>query len=224
MASNVIAGRAKKHDGTAIDYVSIFNWTDGKCIAQVKPDQFGNWRYIYTKNLQVGITYVADGCEPITHGAYDFTHPSISKKWWRIKAIKNADDGDGSNKSRSVAELRFNTLSGLTGSTVTKAFAASALSGVPISRAFDGNSNTFFHSGYDYTGDWFIGYQFDAPEALTSISLQMRGDMQPAYKQEWQTATIEYSDDGVAWTKYGVIEPKIANMDLSLITTPIITD
>lgn len=72
MASNTIEGRAKKHDGTAIDYVSIFNWIDGTCIAQVKPDASGAWSYPYTEDVKVGITYVANGCEPITHGAYDF--------------------------------------------------------------------------------------------------------------------------------------------------------
>lgn len=66
-----LQGRAKKFDGTAIDYVSIFNWLDGKCIKQVVPNDTGNWSYDYFTNLKIGITYVADGCEPITHGAYD---------------------------------------------------------------------------------------------------------------------------------------------------------
>ncbi len=73
MADNIITGRAKKHDGTAIDYVSIFNWSDGKCIAQVTPDASGVWEFEYFNNINVGLTYVADGCEPITHGAYSFT-------------------------------------------------------------------------------------------------------------------------------------------------------
>lgn len=72
--ANKITGRAKKHDGTAIDYVTIFNWIDGKCIAQVPPDASGVWHYNYSKDLEVGITYVADGCEPITHGPYDFLY------------------------------------------------------------------------------------------------------------------------------------------------------
>lgn len=67
-----IEGRAKKHDGTAIDYVSIFNWSDGKCIAQVTPDATGKWEYEHFTNLNIGLTYVADGCEPITHGSYTF--------------------------------------------------------------------------------------------------------------------------------------------------------
>lgn len=74
MADNKIQGTAKKFDGTAIDYVSIFNWSDGKCIAQVVPDALGAWRYTYSKALEVGLTYVADGCEPITHGAYSFDY------------------------------------------------------------------------------------------------------------------------------------------------------
>lgn len=65
-----LRGKAKKYDGSPIDYVSIFNWPTGKCIAQVQPDERGNWRYDYYTDLNIGITYVADGCEPITHGAY----------------------------------------------------------------------------------------------------------------------------------------------------------
>lgn len=74
MADNQIMGRAKKYNGTAIDYVSIFNWIDGKCIAQVVPNESGEWVYSYSHDLKVGLTYVANGCEPITHGAYDFAY------------------------------------------------------------------------------------------------------------------------------------------------------
>ena len=69
-----IRGRAKRYDGASIDYVSLFNWTDGKCIAQVAPDAAGNWVYDYFKDLNIGITYVSNGCEPITHGEYKFTY------------------------------------------------------------------------------------------------------------------------------------------------------
>lgn len=69
-----IRGKAKRYDGAPIDYVSLFNWSDGKCIAQVVPDLAGNWVYDYFKDLNIGITYVSNGCEPITHGAYDFAY------------------------------------------------------------------------------------------------------------------------------------------------------
>lgn len=65
-----LRGKAKKYDGSPIDYVSIFNWPTGECIAQVQPDEMGDWKYDYYTDLNIGITYVADGCEPITHGAY----------------------------------------------------------------------------------------------------------------------------------------------------------
>lgn len=76
MTNNKIEGRAKKFNGTAIDYVSIFNWGDGKCIAQITPDASGNWQYTYSKGLQVGISYIANGCEPLTHGPYTFEYIS----------------------------------------------------------------------------------------------------------------------------------------------------
>lgn len=73
-----ITGRAKRFDGTAIDYVLLFSWKDGKCIAKRIPDGAGNWSFEYNANLIVGITYVADGCEPMTHGPYGFVLSEIT--------------------------------------------------------------------------------------------------------------------------------------------------
>ncbi len=69
-----ITGTALRYDGLPVDYVSIFNWADGKCIVQVVPDALGKWSYRYTKNLTIGITYVSNGCETVTHGAYEFVY------------------------------------------------------------------------------------------------------------------------------------------------------
>lgn len=91
MADNTITGRAKKYDGTAIDYVSIFDWDDGKCVAQVVPDISGNWQYKYARNLQVGLTYVADGCEPITHGSYYFEFLNIDEYADNVVALLHFD-------------------------------------------------------------------------------------------------------------------------------------
>ena len=66
-----ITGRAKRYDGTAIDYVLLFQWKTGKCLGRSIPDAAGNWSFDYDTNLIVGITYISDGCEPITHGAYE---------------------------------------------------------------------------------------------------------------------------------------------------------
>lgn len=67
-----ITGRAKHYDGLPVDYVLLFAWKTGKCLGKSIPDAAGNWSFDYDTNLIVGITYVADGCEPITHGAYEF--------------------------------------------------------------------------------------------------------------------------------------------------------
>lgn len=66
-----ITGRAKRYDGLPIDYVLLFAWKTGACIAKRIPDAAGNWSFDYDTSLIVGITYVSDGCEPITHGAYE---------------------------------------------------------------------------------------------------------------------------------------------------------
>lgn len=66
-----INGRAKRYDGLPVDYVLLFQWKTGKCLAKRVPDSAGNWSFDYDTNLIVGITCVSDGCEPITHGAYE---------------------------------------------------------------------------------------------------------------------------------------------------------
>lgn len=68
----IMTGRAKRYDGTAIDYVLIFQWKTGRCLGKSIPNSAGIWSFEYNTNLIVGITYVADGCEPISHGPYEF--------------------------------------------------------------------------------------------------------------------------------------------------------
>ena len=71
---STIQGRAKKYeDGKSIDYVLIFRWIDGTHLGKAVPNKAGNWTFYYDENIIVGITYVAYGCEPITHGPYEFT-------------------------------------------------------------------------------------------------------------------------------------------------------
>lgn len=97
-----LRGKAKKYDGSPIDYVSIFNWPTGECIAQVQPDEMGNWKYDYYTDLNIGITYVADGCEPITHGAY--IEPVIIHEPFVdfIDAVNSMDRGSGSAPMTAV--------------------------------------------------------------------------------------------------------------------------
>lgn len=67
-----IEGKAKKYDGGPVDYVLLFDWATGDHIGTSTPDTAGNWSFNPITDINCGITYVADGCEPITHGAYQF--------------------------------------------------------------------------------------------------------------------------------------------------------
>lgn len=71
---STLQGNAKKYSGAAIDYVLIFDWITGDCIGKAVPNSSGVWTFDYFANMICGITYVADGCEPITHGSYSFEH------------------------------------------------------------------------------------------------------------------------------------------------------
>ncbi|WBF05299.1 concanavalin A-like lectin [Psychrobacter phage vB_PmaS_Y8A] len=69
-----IKGVAKRFSGDPVDYVLLFDWLSGKCLGKSVPDTLGNWSFSYYSYVNCGITYVADGCEPITHGAYEFPY------------------------------------------------------------------------------------------------------------------------------------------------------
>lgn len=88
-----ITGTALRYDGLPVDYVSIFNWATGACIAQVIPNAEGVWTYGYYNDLNVGITYVAEGCEPITHGAYNFVYTSIASELTGYLMVSVANSG-----------------------------------------------------------------------------------------------------------------------------------
>lgn len=69
-----------------------------------------------------------------------------------------------------------------------------------------------------------ISYDFGTPVEVTAIQIRMRQDMQPTWGQEWKEAVIQCSEDKINWVFYGVILPKISQMDLTLKTVPIYTE
>lgn len=93
---SVVKGKAKRFNGTPIDYVLLFDWATGARIGKSVPDNLGNWRFYYQSNLKCGITYVADGCEPISHGAYDLTHTVLPNFVDYIGSVNSLDRGAGS--------------------------------------------------------------------------------------------------------------------------------
>ena len=214
-----IEGIAKRYDGSPVDYVSIFNWSDGKCLAQVVPDALGKWSHVYTKDLTVGITYVSNGCEPITHGAYDFDF--VGAKYWRLSNIK---DRSTTGDYIAAAELHFyNSNMENLSINPSKAFSGPtySLDGMDHSaaRAFDNNPNTW--SGNIKNEPWFIAYEFEGYVSISSIGVAGRNDLPSGLGREWQTADVEVSYDRLNWVKVGTFKPLTAAEDSSLIVKPI---
>lgn len=143
-------------------------------------------------------------------------------KWWRLTNI--AIKTNETNQYISVAELRFNDITTYNQGNI---LCPSSYPGQGPTNAFDNNANTILHIDDANTGlaaskKWYIGYKFDTDVELQTVSLQMRRDLPDGYDRSWQTADVEYSDDGQTWTKYGTIEPKFAYKDLSLKTVNVI--
>lgn len=142
-------------------------------------------------------------------------------KWWRISNIVVRG-----GEYFTVATISFNNSEqvpcnkpeyGFSSSTYTSSTAGDR----DAKNAFDGNLSTIAAGSISQDPQWSIGYKFETAVNVTSISLQMRQDMQVGWGQEWQTAYIDFSDDGVSWVKYGFINPLITENDISLKTMDI---
>lgn len=146
---------------------------------------------------------------------------SVKAKFWRVS---NINLRHRSYNNGSVAILRFNTLSGVVSDIPERGFTKNYLNSTYLpSNAFDGDKNTATYtphhsnsdsnSGVDY---WFIGYEFENPEKVISVDLQMWKEMRPEYGQEWIDAQIDFSHDGETWEYFGEIYPNFKSMELDL--------
>lgn len=146
-------------------------------------------------------------------------------RYWSITNISNRDN---TYPVRNVATLRFNNKNNVISNNTNNGFSNSHPSDKPQRNgyaAFDNDPSTLADADSNSANSgfkWRIWYVFDEPQEVISISCQMRQDMQSSWGWEWQTADVEYSDDGINWVRYGNIQPKIAAMDVSLKTVDII--
>lgn len=124
-------------------------------------------------------------------------------RFWRV--------GEVFTKNTGVAphwfdgwELRFNTLTGGQSNEPSRGFSTNAWGSSWMSgNAFDGNVLTNaggFHPKEANSDKYSIGYEFDAPQHVYSISVLMRRDHN---NSSWIYATVEASDDGIDWTTKG---------------------
>jgi len=65
-----ISGNATTETGSPVDFVRIFNWPSEELAGVVTPDENGDWQFSPFWDGNYGITYIAQGCQPITHGPY----------------------------------------------------------------------------------------------------------------------------------------------------------
>ena len=65
-----ISGNATTADGAAADFVRAFLWPNLDLAGTAVPAQNGDWTIELTAEVDYGITYIAAGCQPITHGPY----------------------------------------------------------------------------------------------------------------------------------------------------------
>jgi hypothetical protein len=67
-----MSGNATDTSGNPVDTVRIFSWNNYKFVKAVTPDANGDWSVTLNPG-EYGITYMKEGCQPITHGPYRVT-------------------------------------------------------------------------------------------------------------------------------------------------------
>ena len=106
-------------------------------------------------------------------------------------------------------EIRFNTLTGEKSNNPNKGFSNGSWDTFwTPNRAFDGNVSTSaggFHPKQNPTEPYTIGYEFDTPQYVDSISVLMRRDTRNI-NEDWIFCLVEYSDDGIEWFHKGYCE------------------
>lgn len=142
-------------------------------------------------------------------------------RYWKITNVVTRTDA---YNAVAFAEINFiNDKNIICTASNASASSVDTARGRIIANAFDKNISTIYgNNSTEPKSDWWFVYDFKEPVIVTNVAVQMRQDMQQSWGYEWQTADVYVSDDAVNWIKYGYIEPKIAQMDLSLNTVAIV--
>lgn len=86
-----VTGNATTSAGNAVDYVRFFRWPSGTLAGVAVPDQNGGWEKEIYESGNYGITYIADGCQPVTHGPYYF-EASSDPYWDSVVCLMHFDE------------------------------------------------------------------------------------------------------------------------------------
>lgn len=64
-----LSGNATTAAGVPADVVAVFAWPEGARVATATPSSNGDWSAQVPPGIY-GVTYISEGCQPITHGPY----------------------------------------------------------------------------------------------------------------------------------------------------------
>lgn len=86
-----ITGNATTQAGAAADLVRIFRWPDNSLETTSVPDAAGDWAAEVSASGDYGVTYIANGCQPITNGPY-YVESTIDEYWSNVVSLLHFDD------------------------------------------------------------------------------------------------------------------------------------
>lgn len=124
-------------------------------------------------------------------------------KYWRLSNIRTK--GGVVDYGISFSKIAFVDPSTPSPS-ISSSFSKSTYAGRGAANAFDGNIATHAHNSSSYSSEkaeYFIGCQFSAPYAPTTVGVQMRQDIAQVPAQLITDAIVESSLDGNTWQVEG---------------------
>lgn len=95
-----ISGNATTAEGLPADFVRIFSWPTSELVGVAVPDESGDWSHEVPLTGEYGLTYIAAGCQPITHGPY-LIEGSGDPHWDNVVALLHFD-GDLTDETGRV--------------------------------------------------------------------------------------------------------------------------
>jgi len=119
-----ISGNATTAEGLPVDFVRIFSWPTSELVGVALPNENGDWTHEVPLTKDYGLTYIAAGCQPITHGPY-YIEVEGDQHWANVVVLLSMDEDGGAvaiNDANSGPAV--NLVSGATFSSSDSQFAS----------------------------------------------------------------------------------------------------
>lgn len=207
-----ISGNATTVDGAAVDLVRVFRWPGGSLVGAVQPDANGDWSFLLPGDSEIGLTYIADGCRPVTHGPY---FVEGADDYWESVTLLLHFDGNNSSGAFVDSSSYKNAVTRYPGALITSDKASIGESSAHFNGTPDGwiasDPRSDFSAHQDFTLEmWLYHSAFTRLEyiAANRDSSELRNRWVLECSDSGRVAFMWWnSSRGITWTQIGYMSP-----------------